>query len=110
MKNVLMIAFVFIGAFAIGQTEEVKIKTSSECGSCKKRIEEKLNYTKGIQFAELDVPSKELTVKFNSKKITKDEIKEIIAELGYDADDVKANPESVKALPACCQPGGMKKE
>lgn len=110
MKNVLMIAFMFFGALAIGQTEEVKIKTSSECGSCKKRIEGKLNYTKGIQFAELDVPTKELTVKFSSKKITLDEIKHILSELGYDADEVKANPESVKALPACCQPGGMKKE
>jgi hypothetical protein len=26
---------------------------------------------------------------------------------GYDADDMKAPEESVKRLPACCQPGGM---
>lgn len=100
----------FIAGISFGQVQEVKIKTSAECGSCKDRIEEKLNYTKGIQFAELDVLSKELTVKFNSKKISLDQIKKELSELGYDADEVKANPKSVKELPACCQPGGMKKE
>lgn len=100
----------FIAGISFGQVQEVKIKTSAECGSCKDRIEEKLNYTKGIQFAELDVLSKELTVKFNSKKISLVQIKKELSELGYDADEVKANPKSVKELPACCQPGGMKKE
>lgn len=105
-----MIAFITLGSItAIGQTKEVVIHTSAECGSCKKRIEEKLNYTSGIRFAELDVPSKNLTVKYTEKKITLKEIKHILSELGYDADEVKANPESVEKLPECCKPGGMKK-
>ncbi len=112
MKFVLSIMMV-VGFFTFSIGQEVKtsvIKTSSECGSCKKRIEEKLNYTKGVKFAELDVPSKNLTVKYSTKKITLDEIKTILSELGYDADEVKAVPEAVKKLPACCQPGGMKKQ
>ena len=110
MRTLLMIAFVAINSIAvIGQTEEVIIHTSAECGSCKDRIEGKLNYTSGIRFAELDVPSKDLTVKYNPKKITIKEIKEILSELGYDADEVKANPKAVEKLPACCKPGGMKK-
>ncbi|MBI2257459.1 MAG: heavy-metal-associated domain-containing protein [Flavobacteriia bacterium] len=84
------------------------IKTSAECDMCKERIESKLNYTKGVSFAELDFKSKELTVKFKTDKITLEEIKKILSELGYDADDVKANPEAAKLLPTCCQPGGMK--
>jgi len=109
MKGILVILFVglFAGA-SVGQTQEVVIETSSECGACKKRIEEKLNYTAGIKFAELDVPTKELTVRFSTKKISLAEIKKIISEIGYDADEVKANPTSVKKLPACCKPGGMK--
>ena len=90
------------------KSQTVVIKTSAECGDCKERIESKLNYTKGIVFAELDIPSKELTVKFKTSKITLDEIKKIISEIGYDADDVKANAEKQKELPMCCQPGGMK--
>ncbi|MCF8417062.1 MAG: heavy-metal-associated domain-containing protein [Crocinitomicaceae bacterium] len=88
--------------------ETVIIQTSAECGDCKDRIEEMLNYTKGIKFSELDLETKKLTVKYSTKKISLAEIKTKLSELGYDADEVKSNPESVKKLPLCCQPGGMK--
>lgn len=109
MKYILIIlAFLFIGQVkAQDSIGEVKIQTSAECGSCKKRLEEVLNYTKGVKFAELNIVDKSLTVSFNPKKITLMEIKKIISETGYDADEVKANPKSVEALPACCKPGGM---
>jgi len=29
-----------------------------------------------------------------------------LVRVGYDADDMKADPEAVKLLPKCCQPGG----
>jgi mercuric ion binding protein len=90
------------------KSQTVVIKTTAECRDCKERIESKLNYTKGIIFAELDIPTKQLTVKFKTSKITLDEIKKIISEIGYDANDVKANAEKQKELPKCCQPGGMK--
>lgn len=104
----------FIGTLSAQQKKEavkqtVVIKTSAECGDCKERIESKLNYMKGISFAELDYETKELTVKFRSDKITLEEIRKTLSELGYDADEVKADPEMQKKLPLCCQPGGMKK-
>lgn len=89
--------------------ETVMIQTSAECGDCKSRIEEGLNYTKGVKFAELDLETKKVTVKFSSKKITLQQVKEKINSIGYDADETKAIAEAVKKLPACCQPGGMKK-
>lgn len=98
----------FSFSFKKGEVKEVVIKTSSECGMCKERIEEKLNYTKGVTYVNLDVSSKLLTVKYKEEKVTLEKIKEIISNLGYDADDVKANPESQKNLPACCKPNGMK--
>lgn len=88
--------------------ETVIIQTSAECGDCKERIEEMLNYTKGVKFSELDLETKKVTVKFSPKKISQSQIKTKLSELGYDADEVKSNPESVKKLPMCCQPGGMK--
>lgn len=115
MKNTI---FTLLAIFTIGmlhaqtdkapKTQTVVIKTSAECGSCKERIEGKLNYTKGISFSELNYDTKELTVKFKTDKISIDEIRKILSELGYDADEVKANPKTQKELPACCQPGGMK--
>lgn len=110
MKSLLVTLMVMFVGFSFGQTEVVKIKTSAECGSCKKRIEEKLNYTKGVKYAELDVESKIVEVKFNPKKISVEDIKRILSETGYDADEVKAIPEAVEKLPACCKPGGMAKQ
>lgn len=113
MKNTLfLVLFMLIGTFGFSQKAEkfktISIQTSAECGDCKERLEGKLNYTSGIKFAELDLESKKLKVKFVSSKITEAEIKQLIAALGYDADEVKAPKEAVQKLPLCCQPGGMK--
>jgi copper chaperone CopZ len=107
-----------IGMFMINMTfaqekkakyETVVIQTSAECGDCKVRIEDGLNYMKGVKFAELDLETKKVTVKFSPKKSTLLQVKEKINSIGYDADDLKAQTEIVKKLPLCCQPGGMKK-
>lgn len=103
---VLFLALTALSFTRQPSTQEVVLKTSAECGECKERIESKLNYTKGIVFADLDYKSQLLTVKFKPAKITLKDIKQIVSDLGYDADDVKANPEAQKALPLCCQPGG----
>jgi len=111
MKTIIVVCIAFL-AFGFKQdakTQLVTIKTSAECGDCKERIESKLNYTKGIVFSELDFKTKDLTVKFKPAKITLEQIKQIVSEVGYDADDVKANVDAQKALPLCCQPHGMGK-
>lgn len=109
MKNIIAMAFVMftLTSFAQKKVQEVVIQTSAECGSCKDRIESKLNYVKGIKFAELDVPSKELTVKFKTKNISLKEIKEMVVGLGYQADEMVANDAAYEALPTCCKVGGM---
>jgi periplasmic mercuric ion binding protein len=116
MKNsLLLIVVLFAANFVSAQeakkkkTETIVILTSSECGSCKERIENMLNYTKGIIFADLEVKSKKVTIKYKPAVITSQQIKQKIAELGYDADEVKAVKAGVEKLPACCKPGGMKK-
>ncbi len=110
MKAILLlsIALLFTG-FINAQTKTVVIQTSAECGSCKIRIEDKLNYTKGIKFAELNLKDKKVTVKYSAKKISSAQIKKVLSETGYDADNVKAIASAVDKLPACCKPGGMKK-
>ena len=44
-------------------------------------------------------------MKFKPNKISFVELKNKIAAIGYDADDVRAKEEDVKKLPRCCQPG-----
>ena len=112
LKGILVLFAMF--AFLNGMAQEkvgekvktVKIQTSAICGMCKKRIEKELNYTKGIIFAELDVETAELTVKYKTKHISADDIRQILASIGYDADDVKKNEEAHAALPKCCRVKG----
>lgn len=113
MKNsLILLVLLFVSSFGFsqkptGKTETVVIQTSAECGECKERIEGKLNYTKGVKFAELDVDSRKLTVKFKNDVISLDEIKKEISLLGYQADEVKADQDAFDKLPACCKPNGM---
>ncbi|MCC5922742.1 MAG: heavy-metal-associated domain-containing protein [Crocinitomicaceae bacterium] len=104
-----LVLFSSCAVFKGGQNETAEIKTNAECGMCKDKIEGELNYVKGIRFAELDVDSKVLTVKFNTNKIDSATIKKKISEIGYSADEVPADPTAQQKLPDCCQPGGMSK-
>lgn len=114
MKNVLMMVFAIMFVQVVNAQEKkakyetVVILTSAECGDCEERIANAMNYTKGVKYAELDIESKKLTVKFQPAKISLETIKLKLVELGYDADELKANPEAQQKLPSCCQPGGMK--
>lgn len=81
-----------------------EIKTSAICDMCKERIEEELNYTKGISWSKLDLETNSITVKYKTKKIELHEIKQIVSSIGYDADDIKANKEALNKLPNCCKP------
>lgn len=115
MKNIISLAVLAmlvvscsVSKDTSGGKETARIQSNAECGMCKKKIEGKLNYEKGIAFAELDVPSKVITVKYKNDVITIEQIRAIISELGYDADEVKANENAQNNLPACCKPGGMK--
>lgn len=111
--KILILAVFGTGLMATGQTKPPKyqvvvIQTSAECGDCEKRIEESLNYTKGVKYAELDLTTMKVTIKFRTANITVEQLKKQLSELGYQADEVPANPEAYEKLPACCKIGGMK--
>jgi copper chaperone CopZ len=107
MKKILFIvASIIIFSFlSLGQPNKsvVKIKTSAICSQCKTRIEKALIKTDGIKMAYLNLTDSLATVYFNSKKITVDEIRTTISNLGYDADTIKRNAVSYEQLPNCCK-------
>jgi hypothetical protein len=51
----------------------------------------------------VDVKKKEATVKYYTDRTNIENIKTGIANAGYDADDVTANPDSYNDLPKCCK-------
>lgn len=91
------------------KTQTIVIHTSAECEQCKERLESGLNFAKGVVFAELDLTSQDVTIKYSTKKVTPAQLREIINNLGYDADETKANAAALDKLPSCCKPGGMGK-
>jgi hypothetical protein len=52
---------------------------------------------------ELDEKNMSITVYYNSKKTDLDKIRKAISQLGYDADDVKADPAAYEKLDGCCK-------
>jgi mercuric ion binding protein len=111
MKTQLIIIFLFavLGTTWAQKTQTVVIHTSAECGQCEERLEEGLNYAKGVVFAELDLETQNVTIKYSPKKTDVAQLKKVINGLGYDADDQKADAAAVNKLPACCKPNGMEK-
>lgn len=94
---------VTLSVTAGGKTEEIKIQTSSVCEMCKETIEGAMAYEKGVKKANLDVGSGVLTVVYNPAKTNPDNIKKAVTMVGYDADDMPADPQAYANLHACCK-------
>lgn len=115
IKLIFAVLFLSLSIAGITQEEEKKkgkeikvleIKTSSQCEDCKKRIEKNMAYEKGVKFVELDVETKVLTLKYREDKTTPEQLRKTVSKIGYDADDVEADPVAYSKLPKCCQKGG----
>ncbi len=100
----ILMMLITAGLYAAdGKFETIKIKTSSQCGECKERIEEALAFEKGVKTAELDVETKIVTVTYKKSKTSPEKIRKAISKVGYDADDVTADPKAYSKLDACCK-------
>ena len=97
----------FLGITASAQTkaiQTVKVSTPTvQCDMCKKKIEDVLKRYDGVMTATVNVKKKETTVKYITDRTNEEVIKAAIANAGYDANEIAANPESYKALPKCCK-------
>jgi len=110
MKSIfLTVSMLLLAAGSFAQeaekkaVETVKIKTTAECDMCKNTIEKKLIYEKGVKSVSVDVDSRIATVEYKTAKTDVAKIREAISDLGYDADEVKADSKGYDALPQCCK-------
>ena len=83
--------------------ETVVIQTNGVSEKCKNIFSEKVPYFKGVIDFSYDVKTAKMTVTYNPKKTTPAEIRKGISNLGYNADDIKANPTARAKLPECCR-------
>ena len=109
MKKLLfsLVATVGLSVFASAQTKALltaKISTPTvQCDMCKENIETYLKRYDGVTYINVNVKRKETTVKYLTDRTNIEQIKTAIANAGYDADDIAANPDSYKQLPKCCK-------
>jgi mercuric ion binding protein len=118
MKKIqILLALVFgITTATMAQTKPqltAVIKTPTvQCEECKNRIEKYMSHEEGIVKCVVDYKKKTTTVTYMTNRTNVENIKADIANVGYDADDVTAEPDSYKRLPTCCkkpEDGGGKK-
>jgi copper chaperone CopZ len=106
-KYIMFTLLIAVTQLATAKSVVKEFKVKGQCGECKDRIEEALDLP-GISFATWNVDSKMLTIRFNDKKFTEDQIHKIISDLGYATEKLAAEDEAESGLPKCCQPGGNK--
>jgi copper chaperone CopZ len=111
MQRMKFLLLAVIGlAFATNGVAQMKDKVTDtlktptvQCEKCKKRIEDYMSHEDGITKINVDWRKKVTIVTYQTSRTNIENIKTAIANVGYDAGDVTANPDSYKALPLCCK-------
>ena len=86
-----------------GDEKTETFKVFGNCGMCESTMEGSLKGEKGIKESDWNKETKIMTVTFDSEKITLDEIKKKIADVGYDTAKFRASEKTYNKLPGCCQ-------
>lgn len=113
MRNsILLVLFTFFSFTLSAQNsknEKAVIQTTIDCDHCKvcetcgQNFQENLYKIKGLKMYELDEKAMTITVFYNGKKTSLEEIKVAITKMGYDADNLKADPAAYENLDGCCK-------
>ncbi len=112
MKKLLVIVIAILGInHAKAQTAGVDtlvIKSSIacdhclECGTCGARLDDAVLGVAGVKNVVIQPETNTITVYYKTDKTSPDAIRKAIAAVGYNADDVKAEPAGFKELDGCC--------
>ncbi|MDG1146815.1 MAG: heavy-metal-associated domain-containing protein [Crocinitomicaceae bacterium] len=105
-KSILALVALFMLAFnskAQSGREQTSFKVYGNCGMCERKIEGAVNEQQGVFSADWNVESKKMTIKYDSKQITLDELKQLIADVGYDSDSHRSTDKKYNSLHGCCQ-------
>lgn len=112
MRKFLLLFFILCSGSLIAQSGEndtLIVKTKiycdhcKECSTCQPHIERELNFAKGVKSFKVDVAKEEIFIIYSTAKTTTAAIRKAIANGGYDADEIPANPKAVARLDGCCQ-------
>jgi copper chaperone CopZ len=71
--------------------------------ACKTRIDNRLVHEYGVSSVKADYKKHIVTVQWYTDRTNIENIKTALANMGYDADDVTAEPDAYKRLPKTCR-------
>ena len=112
MRKFLLLFFILCSGSLIAQANDndtLIVKTKiycdhcKECSTCQPHIERELNFTKGVKSFKVDIAREEIIIIYSTAKTTPAAIRKSIANGGYDADEIPADPKAVARLDECCQ-------
>jgi mercuric ion binding protein len=99
---VLFTAISFGKAQANTHTVTKHFTVEGVCEQCKARIEN-ASYVKGVKFADWNVKTHDLTVKYDSTKTSPEVILKAVAKSGHDNELYKADKEDYEKIAKCCK-------
>lgn len=113
MKTILFITCLLAAPFVMAQKspnkQTITIKTPNTCDHCKVcetcggKLEGQLGLAKGVQSVTYNEADQTTKVVYWTKKTTPEKIRKEISLLGFDADEVKADPDGYKERDGCCK-------
>jgi mercuric ion binding protein len=109
MKGFILffISIAFFSASCFAQQKAIQkavIQTPGVlCEDCKTKIENRIAHEDGISSVKADYRRHTVTVVWLTDRTNIENIKTELANLGFDADDITAEPDAQKKLPPCCR-------
>lgn len=108
MKKLIIVTICLFSVACFSQekkskSEKTSIHVSGNCEHCQMRITKTALSQKGVKYATWDIPSNQLTLIYNARKVNLLDIQKAIAASGHDTDKFKAPDQVYEELPGCCK-------
>jgi cation transport ATPase len=106
MKNIILMLVLLCGFSSNAQSKNKNAKYSVEvngnCDMCKKRIEKAAYAVSGVKSAVWHIDDHMLHLIINEEKASVNQVKQAVAKVGHDAENLKATDEDYAKLHGCC--------
>jgi mercuric ion binding protein len=110
IKNILVLSSLSVLMFSCEQKttpKQSEFYVRGNCGMCEERIEKAVSEMDGVIKADWDVKTKNLSVSYDTTKVTELQIQQVVANTGHETKSIESPKASHDALPECCKKGGM---
>jgi copper chaperone CopZ len=104
-KSLPFVAFIVLSISAFAQKPKSVTTTfwvAGVCGLCEEVIEKTMD-TKGVIAADYTLETNKLTLTYNPKKITEQQIHQLLNNAGYDTEKSTASEDQYSKVHECCK-------